>query len=100
MTQVDYGPVNIRRGNSARFTAEFFDVNGNTTTPLSATLSISYLNITNVTQTDNVTLLPSDSFLIGTWSSTNAQAGLAPWTVTAVGATSAAQAGVIRVYDP
>lgn len=100
MTQVDFGPVNIRYGNSAFFTAEFYDSNGNLTVPISATLSITYTNINNASQTDNVTLLPVNSFLVGTWSSTNAIPGLAPWSITAFGASSASQLGVIRVYDP
>lgn len=100
MTQVDYGPVNITYGNSAYFTAEFYDANGNITVPISATLSITYMNINNVSQTDNVTLTPNNSFLNGTWSSTNAVPGLAPWTITAFGASSASQIGIIRVIDP
>lgn len=100
MTQVDFGPVNITYGNSAFFTAEFYDVNGNITVPLSATLSITYTNINNISQTDNVTMTPTNSFLTGTWSSTNAIPGLAPWTITALGASSASQLGIIRVIDP
>lgn len=100
MTQTDFGPVNIRRGNSAVFTVQFFDVNGNTTTPLSATLALSYTDISNAAQTDNVTLLPNNSFLVGTWGSSGTPAQLVPWTVTAVGASSVAQSGIIRVYDP
>lgn len=100
MTQTDFGPVNIRYSNSAFFTAEFFDSNGNITVPLSATLSITYTNINNVSQTDNITMTPINSYLCGTWSSTNAIPGLAPWTITALGASSASQTGVIRVYDP
>ena len=100
MTQVDFGPVNIRQGNSAEFIAQFFDANGNLTIPVSATLSIVYLNINNASQTDNVLILPNGGDLLGTWSSTNAQAGLAPWTITATGASSISQSGVIRVYDP
>lgn len=100
MTQTDFGPVNIRRGNSAAFTVQFFDVNGNTTTPLSAILALSYTDIANALQTDNVTLLPSNSFLIGTWGSSTVPAQLVPWTVTATGASSIAQSGIIRIYDP
>lgn len=100
MTQLDFGPVNIRYGNSAYFTAEFYDSNGNITVPISATLSITYTNINNISQTDLVTLTPNNSFLNGVWSSTNAIPGLAPWTITATGASSASQSGVIRIYDP
>lgn len=100
MTQVDLGPVNITYGNSAFFTAEFYDSNGNITTPISATLSITYTNINNVPQTDTVTMTPANRYLTGTWSSCNSLPGLAPWTITASGASSASQLGVIRVVDP
>ena len=100
MTQTDLGPVNIRSGNTAEFVAQFFDANRNLVTPLSATLAITYVNISNVSQTDNVTLSPVGGDLIGTWSSTNAVAGLAPWTVTVTGFSSISQTGVVRVYDP
>jgi hypothetical protein len=100
MPQLDFGPVNIRRGNSAEFIAQFFDSNGNLISPLSATLAITYQNLSNASQTDNVTLTPTSANSIGTWSSANALAGLAPWTVTATGVSSIAQQGVIRVYDP
>lgn len=100
MTQVAFGPVNIQYGNSAFFTAEFYDQNGNITVPISATLSITYTNINNTSQTDLVLLTPNNSFLTGTWSSTNAALGLAPWTITASGASSASQLGIIRVIDP
>jgi len=100
MTQIALGPYNIRYGNSAFFTVEFFDIGGNTTTPVSGTLSITYTNINNAAQNDLVSLTPNGDYLTGTWSSTSASPGLAPWTITAVGISSAAQKGVIRVYDP
>jgi hypothetical protein len=100
MTQVQFGPVNITYGNSALFTAEFYDANGNVTTPLSATLAITYTNLTLVSQTDSVALTPTGSFLTGTWSSVNAIPGLAPWTITVTGQSTAAQIGTIRVIDP
>jgi len=43
--------------------------------------------------------LPNNAFLTGTWSSTNAASGLAPWTITATGASSVSQTGTIRVLD-
>src|SRR6516225_5276143 len=99
MTQLPDGPTNLTQGNSAFFTVKFTDANGNITTPLSATLSVSYTNINLSPQTDNVTLLPNNAFLTGTWSSTNAASGLAPWTITATGASSVSQTGTIRVLD-
>jgi hypothetical protein len=100
MTQTDLGPVNIRQGDTAEFVAQFFDANRFLITPLSATLSITYTNLGYASQTDNVVLSPVGGSLIGTWSSTNALAGLAPWTVTTVGVSSISQSGVVRVYDP
>jgi hypothetical protein len=100
MTQTDFGPVNIRRGNTVEFVAQFFDVNSNLITPGSATLAITYTNLNNVPQTDNVTMFPVNTDLIGTWSSTNAVSCLAPWTITATGQSTIAQSGVVRVYDP
>lgn len=100
MTQVDLGPVNIVYGNSAFFTAEFYDANGVLSIPAGATLSITYTNINNASQTDTATMTLVNSFYTTTWSSTNAALGLAPWTITATGATSASQIGVIRVIDP
>jgi len=100
MTQVALGPVNIQYGNSAFFTAEFYDSNGNLTVPSGATLSLSYTNINNISQTDTVTLGVNNSFYTGTWSSTNAALGLVLWSIIAAGASSASQLGVIRVIDP
>jgi hypothetical protein len=99
MTQLPDGPTNLTQGNSAFFTVKFTDANGNITTPLSAILSVSYTNINLLPQTDNITLLPNNAFLTGTWSSTNAASGLAPWTITATGASSVSQTGTIRVLD-
>lgn len=100
MTQVDYGPVNIQYGNSAFFTAEFYDSNGLLVIPAGATLSITYTNINNASQTDSIAMSLLNSFYTVTWSSTNAALGLAPWTITATGASSASQIGIIRVIDP
>src|SRR5262245_66524305 len=100
MTQVALGPVNIQYGNSAFFTAEFYDSNGVLTTPSGATLSITYTNINNASQTDAIVMTVNNSFYIATWSSTNAALGLALWSIMAAGASSASQLGVIRVIDP
>lgn len=100
MTQVDLGPVNINYGNSAFFTAEFYDSSGLLTVPAGATLSITYTNINNISQTDSLVMSLLNNFYTVTWSSTNAALGLAPWTITATGVSSASQIGVIRVIDP
>lgn len=100
MTQVDYGPVNINYGNSAFFTAEFYDSNGLLTVPSGATLSITYTNINNAAQTDVLVMSLLNSFYTVTWSSSNASLGLAPWSVFVTGFSTASQVGVIRVIDP
>lgn len=100
MTQVALGPVNIQYGNTAFFTAEFYDSNGLLTVPSGATLSITYTNINNASQTDNVVMSVNNSFYICTWSSSNAALGLALWSIIAAGVSSASQLGVIRVIDP
>lgn len=98
--QTVWGPVNIQQGNSAFFTAEFYDSSGNTTTPTGATLAVSYTNLNNLSQTDSFTMAASGSFYTATWSSASASRGLASWTVTATGNSTAAQNGQIRVIDP
>jgi hypothetical protein len=100
MPQTDFGPVNLIQGNSAVFTVEFFDSNGNITTPSSAVLAITYTNTGHTSQTDTVPLTVNGSFFNGTWSSVLAAYGLANWVVTSAGSTSVAQAGIIRVIDP
>lgn len=100
MTQVAFGPVNITGGDSAFFTAEFFDSNGAITTPSTALLTIIYVNTSLASQTDTVALSPTGSFYTGTWSSALASFGLATWTITCTGSTTAQQTGVIRVIDP
>lgn len=100
MPQTQWGPVNIQQGNSAFFTAEFYDASGNTTIPSGATLAITYINTSNASTTDSVTLSQTGSFFTGTWSSALASLGLASWTITATGNSTASQQGQIRVIDP
>lgn len=92
------GPVNIESGNSAKFAIEFLDSTGALTVPSSANLSVVYINTSNVSQTDSVTLTQTNSFWTGTWSSVSAALGLAIWTAT--GASTTVQAtGQIRVLQ-
>lgn len=100
MTYKAYGPFNIQQNNSAYFTVEFIDSNGNLTVPSAATLSVNYTNTSNANQTDVINLALINSFYTGTWSSTSAALGLADWSVVAVGSSSLAQIGQIRVIDP
>lgn len=100
MTQVQFGPVNITQGNSAFFTAEFYDSGGALSVPSGATLSITYTNTGNASQTDSISMSLAGSFYTATWPSTSAALGLAPWTITATGNSTAAQLGIIRVITP
>lgn len=100
MPQIDWGPALITQGNSAFITAEFFDSNGNTTTPTGATFNITYNNLSNVSVSESVTLTQTGSFFTGTWSSTSATYGLWPWNITATGNSTAFQNGQIRIIYP
>lgn len=100
MPQTDWGAYNITQGNSAFFTAEFFDASGNTTTPIGAILTVAYTDINNLPRTDTITMNPNNAFFIATWSSASATFGLANWAVTATGNSSASQVGLIRVIYP
>lgn len=100
MSQTDWGPVPITQGRSASFTAEFLDANGIVTTPSGATLSISYTNLSNTSVTESIDMTLSGSFFTGTWSSTSAAYGLANWSVTASGNSTASQTGQIRIIYP
>lgn len=100
MPQSDFGPINLTQGDQAEFSIEFTSSLGVLTVPSSATLTVTYLNTSNATQTDTVTTSLNGSFWVGTWSSTSALPGLANWSVSAFGSTSAVQFGVIRVIDP
>lgn len=99
MPQTDFGPHNIQQGNSAFFTVEFLDANGELTTPSGSSLSITYTNTSFASQTDVITLAPINFFFTGTWSSTSASLGLANWTIVATGLSSLSQTGIIRVVD-
>ena len=100
MTQSDFGPINITQGNVAQFVAEFFDSNGNITNPSSATLTISYTNTSNASQSDIVSLIATGSFYTGTWSSRSPKYGIADWSIITSVSTTVAQSGQIRVIDP
>jgi len=100
MPQIDWGPVPITQGNSAFFTAEFFDSRGNTTVPSGATLSITYTDTNNASVTEAITMDATGSFFTCTWSSTSAAYGLADWAITATGNSTAANNGQIRVIYP
>lgn len=99
MSQSAFGPVNITQGNSAQFVAKFLDTSGNITTPSSATITVTYTNTGNSSQTDTVDLTAAGSFFTGTWSSTSANYGLATWQLTSAGSTEIAQFGQLRIIN-
>lgn len=100
MPQIDWGPYPITQGNSAFFTAEFFDSNGNTTTPSAATLNITYTDLNNATVTESITMDATGSFFTCTWNSAPAAFGLADWNITVTGNSTTFQNGQIRVIYP
>jgi len=94
------GPVNLQQGNQAEFVVEFLDTDGNTTVPSSGTLTITFTNTSNSTDSTTIALTATNSFFTGTWSlSSTAALGLATWEATAPGITSPAASGQIRVID-
>mgnify|MGYP001613225655 CR=1 FL=1 len=95
---VNTSPVNITYPNTARFVIEFFDSDGDLTVPSSGTLTISYVDRSTLFSTStDIALTQTNSFFLGTWSSTGATIGLATWSVSAPGITSPAAVGQIRV---
>lgn len=94
-------PTNIIQGDTAQFTVEFLDANGNLTIPTSGTLSIVYTNTAGSTASSSIGLTASGSFFVGTWSSVVSAVGFANWSVTAPGlAVNPAASGVLRIIDP
>ena len=93
------GPVNIQYGNSANFVVEFLDSNQSLTVPSGATMTVTYTNILNTTQADVVTMTLTNSFFLGTWSSSNASLNLATWLVSSVDNSSISATGQIRVIQ-
>ena len=93
-------PVNITQGNTARFVVEYFSSLGALTVPSSGQITISYTDRSTLTATSTtIGLTATNSFFLGTWSSTGAQLGLATWEVTSANSTTAAATGQIRVID-
>lgn len=93
------GPFNMQQGNSIEFVVEFLDTSGVLTVPPSATMTVTYTNTSNASQTDTVTLASVGSFFTGIWSSTSAALGLATWTATALPSSVQAATGQLRVIQ-
>jgi len=97
---VNTSPVNISYANSAQFVVEFFSSGGALTVPTSGTLTVSYIDRATLTATStDIGLTQTNSFFLGTWSSTGSALGLASWSVTAPGITSPAATGQLRIID-
>ena len=92
------GPINIQQGNSAAFAVEFLDSDDELTVPLTASLQISYTNLSNSSVTETVSLSESNSFFVGTWSSTSAALGTASWVATG-DSTNASAIGQLRIIQ-
>lgn len=92
-------PVNIVQGDTAEFVVEFLDVNGNITTPAGGTLLITYTLGTTIAST-LLTLVQNGSFFTVNWDSTVADYGPGSWTAQALGSTTIASTGALRIIDP
>jgi hypothetical protein len=99
MTVFQSGPFNIEQGNSANFTVEFFDSNGFLSVPPSASMTVTYVNISAASQVDNVTLVTNGSFFTGTWSSVLSSLCLATWVATTSLSTVQIATGQLRVIQ-
>lgn len=93
------GPINIEAGNSALFTIEFLSSAGLLTVPSTANLTVTYVNTSNVGVTDTVSLTETNSFFMGTWSSTSAALGLATWQATMAGSSVVQASGQLRILQ-
>jgi len=95
-------PVNITQGNSVQFTVEFLSSSGTLTIPIGGQLVISYTSAATLSSaSQSITLTQTGNFFTGTWNSSVAATGLAPWSVYATGSTAVpAQSDIIRVIDP
>lgn len=99
MTVFESGPINIQQGNSANFTVEFISSLGALTIPSSARVSMSYNNLSAVATSEDFDLTESNSFFVGTWSSTSAALGLATWSVYSANSTAAQSTGQLRIVQ-
>lgn len=92
-------PTNVIYGNTAQFVAEFLDADGVLTVPAGGTLSIDYPTGLTTTST-SITMTLQNSYFTATWYSSVSSLGLAGWSITATGSTTAASTGVLRIITP
>lgn len=93
------GPFNIEQGNTASFVVEFLDASGFTSIPSSASLTVSYTNLAFSSQIDTVALNITNSFFLGTWSSTSASLGLATWSAIGNSSVTPQAQGQLRIIQ-
>lgn len=99
MTVFQSGPVNLEQGNSTVFNVEYLSSTGALTVPSAGLITVAYINTSNTSQSDSVTLSNSGSIFSGTWSSTSAALGLATWVATMNGTATVQATGQVRVIQ-
>lgn len=94
-------PTNLSYGNSAQFVVEYTSSLGAISSPSSGQVTITYVDRSSLTSTSTtIGLTATNSFYLGTWSSTGASLGTASWVVTSADSTSALASGDLRIIDP
>lgn len=93
-------PYNITYGSTVEFTIEFLDVNGVTTVPSSATLTMTYTSISGTTASSVISLTQSGQFFTATWGSGQAVVGIANYSITAPGGPVTPTEGQLRLLGP
>jgi hypothetical protein len=98
--------TNITQGNVPQFVAEFLDANGNITVPSGATLNIIYPIAPTVASTAPTTastaiaMSQQNTNFTATWLSCLAALGNGTWSITALGSTTLAAQGTLRIITP
>ncbi len=93
------GPTNLEQGNRATFCVEFISSAGTRASPASGSLVVAYTNVIGSTQTDTVALVNIDQTFVGTWSSTNAELGIANYSVTIGNSPTPTLVGYLRIIE-
>lgn len=91
-------PYNVTWGSTVEFTVEFLDSNGDLTVPSSATLTMTYTSISGTTASSDIDMTQSNSFFTATWGSGQAAFGMATYSITAPGQTTATT-GSLRLLN-
>lgn len=91
-------PYNITQGSTVEFTVEFLDVSNNPTVPSSATLTMTYTSIAGSTASAVLPMSQSNTFFVASWGSGVAALGMANYSITAPGQTTATT-GQLRITN-